>query len=255
MIKVFKIGGNVVDNPEALARFVDDFVRIEGRKILVHGGGKEATRMSARLELPTTMIDGRRVTDRPTLDVVTMIYAGLVNKRVVSLLQAAGCNALGLTGADGNAVTARRRQPQPVDYGFVGDISVEGVDTRFIASLLDMGITPVFCAIMHDGSGSLLNCNADSVASAVAKAMAQTESTELVYCFEKNGVLRDVDDPDSVISEITSRNYPALRAEGTVSAGMIPKIDNAFQAIAGGVESVRICHSDNILTDKGTIVR
>jgi len=255
MIKVFKIGGNVVDNPEALSRFVDDFVKVEGKKILVHGGGKEATRMSARLEIPTTMIDGRRVTDRPTLDVVTMIYAGLVNKRVVSLLQAAGCNALGLTGADGHAVTARRRPANPVDYGFVGDISESGVDARFIAALLDMGITPVFCAIMHDGAGTLLNCNADSVASAVAKAMAKTETVELIYCFEKNGVLSDVDDPDSVIAEITALNYPALRADGTVSAGMIPKIDNAFQAIAGGVGSVRICHSDNILTSKGTVIR
>lgn len=255
MIKVIKIGGNVVDNPEALTRFVDDFVKIEGKKILVHGGGKEATRMSARLEIPTTMIDGRRVTDRQTLDVVTMIYAGLVNKRVVSQLQSAGCNALGLTGADGHAVTARRRPASPVDYGFVGDISVDGVDTRFIASLLDMGITPVFCAIMYDGAGSLLNCNADSVASAVAKAMAQTETTELIFCFEKNGVLRDVDDSESVIPEITSRNYSELCAEGIVSAGMIPKIDNAFQAIAGGVSGVRICHSDNVLTGKGTFVR
>lgn len=255
MIKVFKIGGNVVDNPEALSRFVDDFVKIEGKKILVHGGGKEATRMSARLEIPTTMIEGRRVTDRPTLDVVTMVYAGLVNKRVVSLLQAAGCNAIGLTGADGNAVTASRRPAKPVDYGYVGDISEDGVDTRFITALLDSGITPVFCAIMHDGAGTLLNCNADSVASAVAKAMAKTDSVELIYCFEKNGVLRNVDDPDSVISEITSENYPALRADGTVSAGMIPKIDNAFQAIAGGVGSVRICHSDNILTSKGTVIR
>ncbi len=255
MIKVFKIGGNVVDNPEALSRFVDDFVKVEGKKILVHGGGKEATRMSARLEIPTTMIDGRRVTDRPTLDVVTMVYAGLVNKRVVSLLQAAGCNALGLTGADGHAVTASRRPANPVDYGFVGDISDSGVDTRFIAALLDMGITPVFCAIMHDGAGTLLNCNADSVASAVAKAMAKTETVELIYCFEKNGVLSDVDDPDSVIAEITAMNYPALRADGTVSAGMIPKIDNAFQAIAGGVGSVRICHSDNILSSKGTVIR
>lgn len=255
MIKVFKIGGNVVDNPEALARFVDDFAKIEGKKILVHGGGKEATRMSARLEIPTTMINGRRVTDRPTLDVVTMIYAGLVNKRVVSLLQAAGCNALGLTGADGNVVTAKRRPAEPVDYGYVGDISVDGVNSGFISSLLDMGVTPVFCAIMHDGAGTLLNCNADSVASAVAKAMAKTAPTELIYCFEKNGVLSDVNNPDSIIPEITAQNYSALRADGTVSAGMIPKIDNAFEAVAGGVSSVRICHSENITNDKGTVVR
>lgn len=254
-IKVIKIGGNVVDNPDALARFISDFARIQGPKVLVHGGGKEATRMSAAMGIETKMIDGRRVTDRATLDVVTMVYAGLINKRIVSALQAAGCNAIGLTGADGCAVTAMRRSPEPIDYGYVGDISPYGVNASLITDLCRKGLVPVFCAIMHDGKGTLLNCNADSVASAVAKGLARGADVRLVFCFEKNGVLRDVDDPDSVIAEITAETYPALRAEGVVSKGMIPKIDNALDAVRCGVRSVRICHSDDVARDCGTVIR
>lgn len=254
-IKVVKIGGNVVDNPDALARFISDFARIPGPKVLVHGGGKEATRMSAEMGIETKMIDGRRVTDRATLDVVTMVYAGLINKRIVAALQAAGCNAIGLTGADGCAVTAMRRNPEPIDYGYVGDIKPEGVNARLIIDLCSKGLVPVFCAIMHDGRGTLLNCNADSVASAVAKGLARSADVNLVFCFEKKGVLRDVDDSDSVIGEITSGTYPSLRAEGVVSKGMIPKIDNALDAVAYGVRSVRICHSDDVTGDCGTVIR
>lgn len=255
MINVVKIGGNVVDDPKALATFLADFARMPGRKVLVHGGGKEATRMSAAMGIETKMIDGRRVTDRATLDVVTMVYAGLINKRIVAGLQAAGCNAIGMTGADGCAVTATRRNPEPIDYGYVGDIVTEGVNGSFIMGLCRKGIVPVFCAIMHDGNGTLLNCNADSVASAVAKGLAREANVDLVFCFEKNGVLRDVDDPDSVIGEITAGTYPALRAEGIVSKGMIPKIDNALAAVAYGVRSVRICHSDDVMLDRGTVIR
>ncbi|MDE5689443.1 MAG: acetylglutamate kinase, partial [Duncaniella sp.] len=251
-IKVIKIGGNVVDNPEALGRFIDDFVKLPGKKILVHGGGKEATRMSSRLEIPTTMIEGRRVTTRETLDVVTMVYAGLVNKRVVSMLQASGCNALGLTGADGNAIRATRRKPEPIDYGFVGDIAPEGVNASLIGSLLDAGVTPVFCAITHDGNGSLLNCNADTIASAVAIGTARLAPVELIYCFEQPGVMEDIERPDSVIPLITPDIYKRLRAEGVVSKGMIPKIDNAFAAIAAGVSSVTIKHSDDLNRTSGT---
>lgn len=254
-IKVIKIGGNVVDNPEALGRFIDDFVKLPGKKILVHGGGKEATRMSSRLEIPTTMIEGRRVTTRETLDVVTMVYAGLVNKRVVSMLQAAGCNALGLTGADGNAIRATRRKPEPIDYGFVGDIAPEGVNASLIGSLLDAGVTPVFCAITHDGNGSLLNCNADTIASAVAIGTARLAPVDLIYCFEQPGVMEDIERPDSVIPLITPDIYKRLRAEGVVSKGMIPKIDNAFAAIAAGVSSVTIKHSDDLNRTSGTVIR
>ena len=199
------------------------------------------------------MVDGRRITDKGTLDVVTMVYAGLINKQVVAGLQAAGCNALGLSGADGNAVTARRRDPHPVDYGFVGDI--ERVDSALLCRLLEGGITPVFSAIMHDGKGTLLNCNADSVASAIALGAAEIAPTELVFCFEKAGVLRDPEDDTTLIREITAATYPPLKEDGTVSKGMIPKIENALKAIEKGVQSVTIKHSDNLLNDTGTVIK
>lgn len=252
MIKVVKIGGNVIDNAAALDSFIKDFSALEGDKILIHGGGKLATQMSEKLDIPTTMIDGRRVTDEQTIDVVTMVYAGLINKKIVAGLQAAGCNAIGLSGADAGVVKASRRVPKPIDFGFVGDISTQGVNADFILTLIQQGIVPVFCSIMHDGNGSLLNCNADSVASAVAVAVAQKADTELVFCFEKAGVLADVDNPDSVIAEINPENYKQLLAEGVVSKGMIPKIDNAFAAIDSGVKSVTIKHSEALLNVSGT---
>lgn len=252
MIKVVKIGGNVIDNEAALERFVADFAAIEGQKVLVHGGGKLATRLAEKLEIPTTMIDGRRVTDSQTLDVVTMVYAGLVNKKVVAMLQAAGCNAIGLSGADANVIKATRRAAKPIDFGFVGDISVEGVDADFILSLTARGVVPVFCSIMHDGAGTLLNCNADSVASAVAVALAQKAETELVFCFEKAGVMADIDNPDSVIAEIRPQSYKTLLADGVVNKGMIPKIDGAFRALECGVKVVTIKHSAQLNEDSGT---
>ena len=252
MVKVVKIGGNVIDNEAALERFVADFATIEGQKVLVHGGGKLATRLAEKLEIPTTMIDGRRVTDSQTLDVVTMVYAGLVNKKVVAMLQAAGCNAIGLSGADANVIKATRRAAKPIDFGFVGDISVEGVDADFIQSLTARGVVPVFCSIMHDGAGTLLNCNADSVASAVAVALAQKAETELVFCFEKAGVMADIDNPDSVIAEIRPQSYKTLLADGVVNKGMIPKIDGAFRALECGVKVVTIKHSADLCKDSGT---
>lgn len=251
-IKVVKIGGNIVDNPEALAAFVNDFASLPGRKILIHGGGKEATRLSSRLEIPTTMIEGRRVTSRETLDVVTMVYAGLVNKRIVSMLQAAGCNALGLSGADGNAIRATRRPATPVDYGFVGDIAPSGVNIGLMGALLDAGITPVYCAITHDGNGTLLNCNADTIASSVAIGASTIAPTDLIYCFEQPGVMRDIDRPDSLIAAITPESYAQLRAEGVVNKGMIPKLDNSFHAIDAGVRSVIIKHAANLTNHTGT---
>ena len=252
-ITVVKIGGNVIDGPVVLKRFIAEFAALPGPKILVHGGGKLATRLAQKLELNVQMVDGRRITDKGTLDVVTMVYAGLVNKQLVAGLQAAGCNALGLSGADGNAVTARRRNPEPIDYGFVGDI--ERIDSALLGRLLEAGITPVFCAIMHDGQGTLLNCNADSVASAVALGAAQVAPAELVFCFEKSGVLRDPDDEATLIREITAESYAALKEDGTVSKGMIPKIENALKAVANGVRSVTIKHSDNLLNETGTVIR
>lgn len=253
-IHVVKIGGNVIDNPDALKQFVADFAQIPGPKILVHGGGKEATRLSAKLEIPTTMIDGRRVTDRATLDVVTMVYAGLINKRIVAMLQACNCDAIGLSGADGNVIKATRRNPHPVDYGYVGDINPANVNDRFIGNLLEAGVAPVFCAITHDGNGDLLNCNADSVASAVAIASARIAPTRLWFCFEKAGVLKDVDDPDSIIRSITAPVYAELKESGIVNKGMLPKIDNAFKAIEAGVKDVTIKYSGDLLVDAGTVI-
>ncbi|MDE5568410.1 MAG: acetylglutamate kinase [Muribaculaceae bacterium] len=253
-IKVIKIGGNVIDNPEALQSFVKDFATIPGRKILIHGGGKEATRLSGRLGIETQMIDGRRVTDRATLDVVTMVYAGMINKRIVAMLQAEGCDAIGLSGADGNVIRACRRPAVPVDYGFVGDIHADGVNHRFISMLLYNGLTPVLCAINHDGCGELLNCNADSVASAVAVACSRIGLTSLTFCFEKGGVLADINDDNSVIRSISSENYSALKSDGTISGGMLPKVDNAFKAISEGVNSVTIKSSADLLADSGTTI-
>ena len=273
-ITVVKIGGNVIDNPAAMKRFLKEFAALEGPKILVHGGGKLATRLAERLELKVQMVDGRRITDKTigkalgietqmiggrrvtdaeTLKVVTMVYAGLINKQAVAGLQAAGCNALGLSGADGNAVTARRRSPQPVDYGFVGDI--ERVDSALLRRLLEDGMAPVFSAIMHDGKGTLLNCNADSVASAVALGAAEIAPTDLVFCFEKAGVLRNPDDDTSLIREITAATYPPLKADGVVSKGMIPKIENALKAVEKGVRSVTIRSSENLSNGIGTVIR
>lgn len=246
-IKVVKIGGNVINKPEKLEAFLADFARIEGPKILVHGGGREATRLCDALGIPTTMIDGRRVTDRKTLDVVTMVYAGLINKTIVAKLQALGCDAIGLSGADANIIKATRRPAEPVDYGYVGDIDLANVTESDIAHMIRFELTPVFCSITHDGNGTLLNCNADTVASALACAASRIQSVRLIYCFEKRGVLSAPDDDDSVIPSVTGANYPQLRAEGVISGGMIPKIDNAFAAIRGGVKSVTIKSADELL--------
>lgn len=261
MINVVKIGGNVVDDPKALATFLADFARMPGRKVLVHGGGKEATRLSKTLGIETTMIDGRRVTGADTLDIVTMVYAGLINKRIVIMLQALGCNAIGLSGADASVIIAVRRKPVrrgdiEVDYGFVGDIPEGGVDDTMLANLLDLGLTPVVCAIMHDGHGTLLNCNADTVAAAIAVGVSGRARTFLTYCFEQPGVMRDIADPQSVISLITPDDFKAYKESGVISGGMLPKIENALAAVAAGVESVIIKQASALLDAKGgTIIR
>ena len=239
-ITVVKIGGNVIDSPEATARFVEAFAALEGPKLLVHGGGKLATRLAAQLGIESRMVDGRRITDRETLDVVTMVYAGLINKRLVAALSAAGCRAIGLSGADGDAVTSVRRAAGAVDYGYVGDIAEGGVNVELLRTLLDAGLTPVFSAITCDGRGTLLNTNADTVASEIAKALAARVETELVFCFEKPGVLSDPEDDTSVIARIDAAAFERLRAEGTVSGGMLPKLENAFAALRCGVKKVII---------------
>ncbi len=273
MIKVVKIGGNVVDNPSLLREFVRDFAAMPGMKVLVHGGGVMASQMQKEMGMVPKMVEGRRVTDEETLKVVTMVYAGWCNKNIVALLQAEGCNAIGLTGADGNAIKASRRPPvhveslgEDVDYGYVGDVTADSVNAGFIYSLLEKGIVPVFNAINHDGEGNLLNTNADTIASSVAIAMAKYRyrsprevcsrceeyETDLIYCFEKDGVLYDKDDDSSVIPEIDRDKFAQLKAEGRVADGMIPKLTNSFKAIDSGVARVIIKHARNLLGTTGT---
>lgn len=238
-MKVIKIGGNVIDDPAALEKFQADFASMPGDKILVHGGGKIATGIARSLGIETVMVGGRRVTDRPMLDVVTMVYAGLINKNMVAALQVLGCNAIGMSGADGAAIVSHRRTGGDVDYGYVGD--VDSVNAEGVKKLADAGFTPVFCAITYDGkNGTLLNTNADTVASQVAVGMARLTPSELIFCFEKDGVLADPADDSSVIRRIDSVSYQELKADGTVSGGMLPKLENAFWALRSGVERVII---------------
>ena len=244
-LRVIKIGGKVVEDDQQLAAFLESFTKLSEHKILVHGGGKWVSEMSRRLGIDVKMIDGRRITDADTLEVVKMMLAGVANKNVVSKLQGFGCNAIGLTGADGNTIMADKRPLQHgIDYGFVGD--VKSVNREVIQKLINAGLVPVFAAMTHDGAGNLFNTNADTIASSVAVGMAKDFDVELNYCFELNGVLIDINDPASVIHEITQNNYPQLKADGIISSGMIPKIDNAFDALDFGVKAVRILNSKHI---------
>ena len=217
MLTIYKIGGNVINDLEELKSFLRHFSTLPGKKILVHGGGKEASQLSEKVGLQPKMIEGRRVTDRETLDMVTMVYAGLINKRIVSLLQEFGCDAVGLSGADGNVIPASKRQSSPIDYGYVGDINPQNINTRFISLLLNNGNVPVFCAICRNPEGGLLNCNADSIAGALAIACSKIEDTRLTYCFEKPGVLSDVNNEDSVIPVITKSIFASLVSSGEIS--------------------------------------
>lgn len=243
---VIKIGGNVIDDAEGLHRFLTRFANLRGHKILVHGGGKIATRMAASLGIEAKLVEGRRITDEAMLRIVTMVYAGLTNKQVVAELQAQGCNAIGLSGADGNAIRAVKRPVKTVDYGFVGDMLPDSVDTDTIAALIDTGLTPVFSAITHDGQGQLLNTNADTIAAALAVALSVRYTTSLVYCFEKRGVLRDVNDDSSAIAEIRAGEFEQLKTSGIIADGMVPKLQNAFNAIGNGVGQVCIGHAEDL---------
>lgn len=300
MIRIVKIGGNVVENPDLLKAFVKDFAAMPGMKILVHGGGVMASQMQKEMGISPVMVEGRRVTDEEALRIVTMVYAGWCSKQITAMLQAEGCNAIGLSGADGNVIRASRRpamkvsagnaeaagvEGQPcgeegyvmLDYGYVGDVTASSVNAPFIYSLLEKGIVPVLCAINHDGNGNLLNTNADTIASSVAVAMAGyryrsprevccrceecthcsddgrlTHETELIYCFEKDGVLYDKDDDGSVIAKIDRKAFEQLKAEGRVADGMIPKLSNSFKAIDAGVARVMIKHARNLSNSTGT---
>ena len=249
-ITVIKVGGKIVEESESLGNLLDRFAEIEGRKVLIHGGGRSATRIAERLGIESHMVEGRRITDSDTLQVVTMVYGGLVNKNIVAQLQARGINALGLTGADCNIIRAHKRPVKAVDYGFVGDVDI--VDGDMLSRLVNQGITPIIAPLTHDGNGNLLNTNADTMAAETAKALAAHYDVTLVYSFEHPGVMRDPDDAESIIHTITHESYRILLAEGIVSGGMIPKMDNAFNAIENGVKEVVITHADAINGKQGT---
>jgi len=242
-LRIIKIGGGIIDDELSLHQFLQLFAQIDGLKILVHGGGKGASEMLRSLGIAPQLINGRRITDAATLDVVTMFYAGKTNKAIVAGLQQNRVNALGLSGADGNVIRAVRRPVREVDYGFVGDVRPASIDGALLGTLLELGLTPVICAITHDGRGQLLNTNADTIASTVAVALSSQFTVELHYCFEKNGVLLDVNDDDSVIARINLTSYVELKEAGIITEGMIPKLDNSFDALSQGVNKVIIGHA------------
>lgn len=242
-LRIIKIGGGIIDDGPSLHQFLQLFARIDGLKILVHGGGKGASEMLRSLGIAPQLVNGRRITDAATLDVVTMFYAGKTNKAIVAGLQQNCVNALGLSGADGNVIRAVKRSVREVDYGFVGDLRPASVDGALLGALLGLGLTPVICAITHDGHGQLLNTNADTIAATVAVALSSQFTVELHYCFEKNGVLLDVNDDDSVIARINLTSYVELKEAGIITEGMIPKLDNSFDALSQGVNEVIIGHA------------
>lgn len=237
-LKIVKIGGNIIDDAAALESFLELFAALETPRILIHGGGRLATKLSRDLDMEVKMLDGRRVTDLATLDIITMVYAGKINKNIVAQLQAKQCNAIGFSGADGNTIISKKRPIEPIDFGFVGD--VEQVNTNILEVLLEQEVIPVFCALTHDQNGQLLNTNADTIASELAIAFASIYNTELYYCFEKDGVLRDVNDDDSVINYISTNNYQDLIQKRIISEGMLPKLLNCIYAIEKNVNKVCI---------------
>ncbi|KAA2240142.1 acetylglutamate kinase [Chitinophaga agrisoli] len=260
MLFVIKVGGNVIDNPVLLQSFLQDLTAIQGPKILIHGGGKIATRIGDQLGIESKYVDGRRITDAATIDVVTMVYGGLVNKQLVAKLQALGCNAIGMTGADANVIPAVKRPVKQIDYGFVGDIDPARLQVGPLKAMLDAGLTPVFAPLTHDGQGQMLNTNADTIASSLAIALSAHYKVRLIYCFEKKGVLRDAQDDDSVINLIDRTVYAQLMEQKALSDGILPKLDNAFAAIESGVKEVLIGHaadvrSNTTATVAGTLIR
>ncbi len=252
-LTVIKVGGKIVEQEATLHQLLNDFAAIPGHKVLVHGGGRSATRIAAQLGIESKMVNGRRITDAETLKVVTMVYGGLVNKNIVAGLQALGVNALGLTGADMNVIRSVKRPVKEVDYGFVGD--VEKVDASFLSGFIQQGIVPVMAPLTHDGQGNMLNTNADTIAGETAKALSEYFDVTLVYCFEKKGVLRNEEDDDSVIPQITRREFEQYVSEGVIQGGMIPKLENSFEAINAGVSEVVITSATAINAGGGTRIK
>jgi acetylglutamate kinase len=237
-LSVIKIGGNIIDNEKQLKLFLNNFKQIDGLKILVHGGGKIATNISNSLKIKSKIIDGRRITNKSTLDIITMVYAGKINKNIVSNLQSINCNAIGLSGPDGNTIEAKKRKVNKINYGFVGDI--KKINTELLILLLNNKYFPVICSLSHDKQGQILNTNADTIAASIAVGLSSKFNVALYYCFEKNGVLNSVDDEENIIDEINPNSYYKLKSEGIINSGMIPKIDNCFDALRNGVKTVKI---------------
>lgn len=251
-LTIVKVGGKIVEEPESLKRLLVDFSRIEGYKVLVHGGGRSATALASKLGIKSNMVNGRRITDEEMLKVVTMVYGGLVNKQIVAGLQAIGVNGLGLSGCDLNYMRSVKRPVGNVDYGFVGD--VKEVNAKILADLISKGVVPVLAPLTHDNAGNLLNTNADTIAGEAAKALAGYFNVTLVYCFEKKGVLLDENDDESVIPILTSSLFSQYIAEGIIQGGMIPKLENSFEALKAGVKQVVISRADLIHITAGTTI-
>ncbi len=249
-LTIIKVGGKIVENDESLQSLLKEFAKIEGFKILVHGGGRSATKMAEELGIESKMVDGRRITDKETLKVVTMVYAGLVNKNIVAKLQALDIDAIGLTGADMNIILSDKRPVKEIDYGFVGDVKEVSAEKLF--TLLKHDLVPVLAPLTHDGKGSMLNTNADTIAAETAKALSSSFEVDLVYCFEKAGVLMNENDESSVIHEIDKSKFTQLVKDGVINGGMIPKLENAFESIESGVNNVIITKAENIALGGGT---
>lgn len=252
-LSIVKIGGNIIEEDAALSAFLKLFANLEGKKILVHGGGKRATQVASKLGIASQMVNGRRITDAETLEVITMVYGGLVNKNIVAQLQALDINAIGLTGADANSITSDKRPVKEVDFGFVGD--VKNVNHNAIDKLIAADFTPVFCAITHDGSGQLLNTNADTITSQVAVGMSNLYDVSIYYCFELNGVLKDINDKNSVIKHIDSALYKELLEQGIIADGMLPKLENCFNALSHGVKTINMGNTAMLTQENNNFTR
>jgi len=257
---VIKIGGNVIDDEKNLSAFLQNFAAINAKKILVHGGGKIATKIGEQLGIQSNYINGRRITDEATIDLVTMVYGGLVNKKIVAKLQSLHCDAIGLTGADANIIPATKRPVKDIDYGFVGDVMQEKIGSKNLEVLLANDFTLVIAPLTHDNNGQMLNTNADTIASSLSVALSKSYDVRLIYCFEKSGVLENIDDDNSVITLITKEKYQQLLAGKKLFDGILPKIDNAFAAINSGVKEVLIGHANDLLQNvtlntKGTLIK
>lgn len=249
-LTIVKVGGKIVEEEQSLKQLLQDFAKIEGYKLLVHGGGCSATRLAERLGIESRMVNGRRITDKDTLEVVTMVYGGLVNKNIVAGLQALNINALGLTGADMNIIRSEKRPVTDIDYGYVGD--VQEVNTKALSDLISQGVVPILAPLTHDKQGNILNTNADTIAGETAKALATVFNVTLIFCFEKKGVLMDENDDDSVIPQLDKDDFERLVKEGVIQGGMIPKLENAFKSLDAGVKKVIITNASELDENKGS---